>query len=601
MRRPFRHRLVVIAAIAAGAWSARAAQVPQNEISGTVVTASAPQTPIARVLVTISGGPLKTSRTVITDDQGGFVFADLPPGAFIVVAARPPYVKTAYGAKRPGRPGTPVNVAAGQRVTGVTIPLARGAAITGTVRGSSGETARGVRVDVTSLDTQAGATPEVTTDDRGVYRAFGLPPGRYLVSAGATELAVTQLTQFSDEQMDEILARLQRRSAGVAPAATPGNSTRPVQTRPEPAPPPTFGYVPIYYPGTPDPEQATTIALEDGEERAGVDIGLQLVRTAAIAGHVSIGNGALPAGTQVTITRLGLKGNQPWISPPNMRSVDAAGNFKFTGFMPGRYRVTARATSMTPAAPAPPPSAARTASIAPATYTLAGVFWAITDITIGDADVSGLELLLQPGLRMSGRIAFDGGTPSSPIMPLRLVEVTGSTNVPPSGAGRADGTFEILNIMPGTYTAASAGGGSDWSLRSVVVGGRDILDAPIEIGTAGDVTGVIATFSNQHTELSGRLQSAPNVPAPEYFVVVFSPDRAVWRLGARRVQFTRPGTDGRFSFRDLPAGDYLIAALTDMEPTDLGDASFLERLIPGAVPIHLNEGEKKTQDLKLVK
>ena len=78
-------------------------------------------------------------------------------------------------------------------------------------------------------------------------------------------------------------------------------------------------------------------------------------------------------------------------------------------------------------------------------------------------------------------------------------------------------------------------------------------------------------------------------------------DRAFWRLASRRVQFTRPGTDGRFILRDLPSGDYLIAALTDLEPSDLNDASFLERLVPAAVKVHLNDGEKKIQDLRLVK
>jgi large repetitive protein len=563
------------------AWRVRAVQAPQTEISGTVVMASAPQTPIGRVLVTISGPGIKSNRTVITDDQGRFVFADLPSGAFTIVAARPPYVSTTFGAKRPGRPGTPITVAAGQRVTGVTIPLARGAAITGTIRNTDGDIARGMRVDVVSLDTQASPlTPQVVTDDRGIYRAFGLPPGRYLVAAGANDLPALGVMQFSDEQMDEILARLQRRSGGGAtPASTPGSTARPAQPRPEPAAPaPTYSYAPIYYPGTPDQDQATTIALEDGEERAGVDITLQLVRTVAVTGHVSVAGGALPSSTQVTMNRLGLKGNQPIFTAVNTRSPDASGNFKFTGFLPGRYRVTARTTSMTPA-----------------------VYWALADLTLADADVSGVELTLQPGLRMSGRVAFDGGTPSSPIAPLRLVEVTGSTNVPPSGAARADGTFEILNIMPGTYSVMAPGLDSRWSLRSVVVGGRDILDLPLEIGPAGDVTGAVATFTDQHTELSGVLQSASNVPAPDYFVVVFSPDRSVWRLGARRVQFTRPSTDGRFLFRDLPAGDYLIAALTDMEPMDLGDASFLERLMPAAVAVHLNEGEKKTQDLKIVR
>lgn len=595
---------LAIGLVSLTAWSARAAQTPQNEISGTVVTASPPQTPVGRVLVTVSGSSLTSSRTAITDDQGRFVFSELPSGTFTIVAARPPYVKTTFGAKRPGRPGTPITVAAGQRVTGVTIPLARGAAITGTIRAPDGEIARGVRVDVMPLDTQAGPlAPQIVTDDRGVYRAFGLPPGKYLVTAGASELAVTQLTQWSDAEMDEILARLQRRSAGAAtPAASAPGLTRPPPARPPTPPPPaTYGYAPVYYPGTPDPDQATTIALEDGEERGAVDITLQLVRTVAVSGRVSIAGGTLPSSTQVTIARLGVKNNQAVITPQNMRSPDAAGNFRFTGFLPGRYRLTARATSMV-ASPAP---AGATSSSSSPTYRLTGVYWALADLTLGDADVSDLALMLQPGLRLAGRIVFDGGPPGTPgdtsAVGLRLVEITGSTNVPATGSGRADGTFEILNVMPGTYTVALAGASQRWSLRSVVVDGRDVLDVPVEIGASGDIGGAVVTLTDRHTELSGTLQSAANVPAPEYFVVVFSPDRSVWRLGARRVRFTRPSTDGRFAFPDLPAGDYLIVALTDMEPMDLGDASFLERLIPAARPIHLNEGEKKTQDLKLVR
>jgi hypothetical protein len=135
-------------------------------------------------------------------------------------------------------------------------------------------------------------------------------------------------------------------------------------------------------------------------------------------------------------------------------------------------------------------------------------------------------------------------------------------------------------------------------LRSVTIAGRDVLDFPLEIG--GDVSGVVATFTDQHTELSGTLQSAANIPAPDYFVVVFSRDRAFWRLASRRVQAARPDTDGRFVFRDLPAGEYLLAALTDVEPSDLGDPVFLEALTSGAVPVSLSDGERKTQDLRLV-
>ena len=114
-------------------------------------------------------------------------------------------------------------------------------------------------------------------------------------------------------------------------------------------------------------------------------------------------------------------------------------------------------------------------------------------------------------------------------------------------------------------------------------------------------TGAVATFTDRHTELSGTLRSAVNVPASDYFVVVFSPDRTLWRPASRRVQFTRPSTDGHFAIRDLPAGDDLIAALTDMEPSDLADASFLARLVPAALPVHLDDGETKTQNLTLAR
>ncbi len=592
-----RHALTVCAIVMAS-MTMGAAQQGTAEISGTVITTSVPPAPLARVLVTISGQSLKASRTVITDEQGRFVFRDLPGGSFTIVAARPPYVKTTFGAKRPGRPGTPINLAAGQRVTGVTIPLAAGAAITGVIRHAGGEPAVGVKVEATPLILDARAAPlgaQVVTDDRGVYRIFGLPPGKYVVNAAVTERASTVLTQFSDAEMDALLARLQRRTAGLPATsggaiAVGGLGTAPV--RPDPnRRPATYGYAPIYYPGSADPDLAATVALGEGEERAGVDLALQLVRTVAVEGRVSIASGTLPPGTQVTLTRQGLResasATNMLISAASTRQPDAAGDFSFVGILPGKYRIVARAT-------APPARASD------------GVYWALADVTTGDADVSGLALMLQAGLRLSGRLAFESRTQTPPrdltTIRLRLTDANGtSTFVPPSGTGRADGTFEITGILPGTYGMTSLLVDGGWWLRSVVVDGRDVLDFPLDIGPAGDVNGAVATFTDQRTELSGTLQSAANVPAPDYFVVVFARDRTFWRPASRRVQFTRPGTDGRFGFRDLPAGDYLMAALTDMEPSDLIDQSFLETLIPLAVPVHLNDGEKRTQDLKLIR
>ena len=47
--------------------------------------------------------------------------------------------------------------------------------------------------------------------------------------------------------------------------------------------------------------------------------------------------------------------------------------------------------------------------------------------------------------------------------------------------------------------------------------------------------------------------------------------------------------------------DYCTQVRQDLEPSDLIDRSFMERLIPVSLLVHLNDGEKKTQDLRLVK
>jgi hypothetical protein len=274
-------------------------------------------------------------------------------------------------------------------------------------------------------------------------------------------------------------------------------------------------------------------------------------------------------------------------TPKVTRSADATGGFQFTGILPGKYRVVASVRA-TPGADRQP----------------SGVLWALTDVMIGDDDLSGVSMMLQPGLRLSGRLAFEGSSRPKPndlsSMLLRLVDVTATSTMPTMGTARGDGTFEISGIVPGTYTFTSLLREPGWQLLSVMIAGRDVLDFPLEIGLGGDVSGAVATFTDQHTELSGTLQSAASVPAPDYFVVVFSRDRVFWRPASRRVRTARPNTDGQFVFRDLPAGDYLLAALTDIEPSDLSDEAFLEALVSGAVPVSLGDGERKTQDLRLI-
>jgi hypothetical protein len=138
-----------------------------------------------------------------------------------------------------------------------------------------------------------------------------------------------------------------------------------------------------------------------------------------------------------------------------------------------------------------------------------------------------------------------------------------------------------------------------WWPRSAMLGGRDLLDGRIEITADMHLAGVEVTFTDRRSELSGRLQSASGDAASDVFVIAFAADRRFWGPNARRVQAVRPGVDGRYVIKDLPAGDYLLAAVTDVDQDEWQDPAFLERLQAVAVKVTIAEGEKKTLDLRI--
>ena len=79
---------------------------------------------------------------------------------------------------------------------------------------------------------------------------------------------------------------------------------------------------------------------------------------------------------------------------------------------------------------------------------------------------------------------------------------------------------------------------------------------------------------------------------------MFPADKTYWS-SARRISTARPDTEGKFAIASLPAGDYRIAALTDIAPGEQSDPAFLEQLVPASVAFSLREGEKKVQDIRI--
>jgi hypothetical protein len=87
-------------------------------------------------------------------------------------------------------------------------------------------------------------------------------------------------------------------------------------------------------------------------------------------------------------------------------------------------------------------------------------------------------------------------------------------------------------------------------------------------------------------------------------MILFPADRAYWLPDSRRILTARPATDGRFAFHGLqgpPPGEYRLAAVTDLRPSEQFDPDFLAALTQQAIKVTIGPGEAKTQDVRLVK
>lgn len=151
-------------------------------IKGRVVNESGQ--PLANTTVTAARfNSLRPDQSVTTDREGKFEFTGLEPVTYRLFARLPAY--------------TPLLLDPDEEETRyrngdtVTLVLVKGGVITGTITNAAGEPVVGIRVralmtrDAERLPWPYNAIPnERFTDDRGVYRIYGLPTATYVVSAG---------------------------------------------------------------------------------------------------------------------------------------------------------------------------------------------------------------------------------------------------------------------------------------------------------------------------------------------------------------------------------------------------------------------------------
>ena len=136
---------------------------------------------VSILVIPAPSGHEQTSSTRSTNN-GEYKITNLRPGRYTVRVQAPGLVSPEQSA---GVSGREVMLAPGETRESIDFALVRGGVITGRVTDFSGKPVVEERMTVTAATSNTGQ-PYVsnlgmmTTDDRGVYRIYGLPPGRQI-------------------------------------------------------------------------------------------------------------------------------------------------------------------------------------------------------------------------------------------------------------------------------------------------------------------------------------------------------------------------------------------------------------------------------------
>ena len=531
--------------------------------------------PISRAQVVLTGGT-STGFTAWTDEAGRFLFEGLMPGTYTLAASKSTWLTLAYGQAEPGRgSGLPVVLKGGENRRDLKWSLPRAGVIVGRVLDIDRQPLRAAVVTMQRRQVVDGETKYVSccatarTDGTGLYRLTGLLPGEYLVSAvppgdyrfvGDGPAVYSEgMRQVSDEEVRWALSQLKGadNAAVGARASNPPDRGRPI------------AYGRVYFGGAIDPARATAVTIKRGEERAGIDVTLQLVPTATIQARAVMPDGQPPTNASFVFS-------DGWSSTGAALAAD--GRFERRNLAPGRYSLTVRG---------------RGASVSGS-----------RSIDVNGEDLTDILVMMSPAASLSGRIEFEKSEAAPPDFSQLQVSVTPFNLLTPSRVS-AEGRWSLPLLDPGRYQLGAtlpAGARNTWSLKTITMNGRDVSDTYVDLRSGDAVSDVVITYTSRRSSLGGSLLTAEGQPAGGFYVVVFSDDAAHWRTGSRRVPApARSATDGSYEFAVLPPGMYRLAALTHIDPVDLASVDFLTALKASAILVTLAEGESKKQDVKFGK
>ncbi|HEU0184105.1 MAG TPA: carboxypeptidase-like regulatory domain-containing protein [Blastocatellia bacterium] len=475
--------------------------------------------PIRHATVNISsvgGGGRRAGRlTVVSDEDGNFQAEGLDLVPYLVSAIAPGYVIA------PNKRRETNYSFVGQPVT---VTMIRGGVITGKVTSATGEPIIRIAVRAIRVRDETGRPdntavgnfrPQRMTDDRGVYRLYGLAPGSYLVSAGGSNM----------------------NSSG---SATPYH-----------------GRMATYHPSA-TRDAATEVKMIGGDEVSGIDIRFRADRGYAISGKIL---GAPSAGSQETGTNISLR-NPATGAIIATTFLPREGNqtgYAFYGAPNGEYLIMSTRGGFNDAS---------SMSATPRRVTVNGRDVAGVDLTLTpNASIEGtvtIEKVSSAEKCVNPRESYLEET----VISVKRDDADAKTDPPYSFYGAMNiegindkGAFAVRNLRPGRHRVDIRLPGEDWFLKTMTMTGATPANDPrngLTLKSGDRVAGLTITLATGAAGLKGKIIPAGNAGLPSRLRAHLIPAEPLAKDDLLRFAETPVERDGSFSFANLAPGKYLI-------------------------------------------
>lgn len=611
----------------------QAAQGPQTQtaaakavIQGIVIRAGTGQ-PLkgARISFRRVGGgdqnPLTSTRTpVTTDATGRFTVTGVDPGQYRISAERDGYIRQEYGQRTTTGSGAIVSVSGGQRLE-LQFQMLPAGVISGRVSDEQGEPAARIAVQAFAYQYVGGKRSLVQagsaqTNDIGEYRLFWLSPGEYVVSATVPPAVPGSNTAIADLSAPQTgnsgaiaatLVNVMGAAGGVPDGLDAGVLEKMVQAFEgrEPAH--------FYFPGTLDPGAAAPIKLGPAAEMRAIDFTLRPMRTVTVRGRVVAPfplaqaggrgrqGGPLAAlipgqGTQVTLARTGTRAGLAALGFGGT-AVNADGSFEVRGVTAGSYNLTATAR-----------------------HPDGSLYTARTRVEVGDADVGNVVIGVRPNVSIRGSIVVDSPPPQFRMGQLRVVLTPEETPISPStavaqrggsgldgavpirlGAANAqvadDGTFTLYNVGAQEYRVSLIGWPPGMYFVSGRLGSTDVLNAPF-VPADDERNALQLQLGSTPGQLRGTVLDAKGTPYAGAITALIPEESMRGRIDL--YQSIPTDQNGRFSFNNVPPGNYRLFAWEEIPAGAAADPDYIRPFAPRSKPVVVQPGGSMETEVNLI-